>query len=171
MTQDDSTLLDEFVRNDSESAFAAIVQLHIDLVYSAAFRQVNGDSGLASDITQTVFIDLARKARFLAKDTVLPAWLHRATRLTALSALRAAQRRIGREREAVRMQEIEHPPEVPNWNSISVLIDEALDKLNDNDREAVLLRFFQRQTFRDMGVLLRMSEDAARMRVERVVVR
>src|SRR5688500_7564839 len=105
MTQDDSRLLQEFVADDSQAAFTTLVERYVDLVYAAAFRQVNGDSGLASDIAQAVFIDFARKAPSLPQTVVLAAWLHRATRLTALSVLRAKQRRIVREREAVRMQE------------------------------------------------------------------
>ena len=169
MSLNDLRLVEEFVKNDSQPAFAAIVERYIDFVYSAALRQVNGDSGLAADVTQGVFTDLARKAPLMRKDVLLAAWLHRATRLTALSALRARQRRIVREREAVRMREMERESENVDWNSISAVIDKALDELNERDREAVLLRYFQSQSFRDMSSTLRISEDAARMRVERAL--
>jgi len=167
MTQDDSSLIKEFVANHSQAAFTTIVQRYVDFVYSAALRQVNGDSGMASDICQSVFVDLGRRASSLSENISLPGWLHRATRLTALAALRTQRRRIVREREAILMQEIERMDKSLDWNSVRDVIDAALDSLNKRDREAVLLRYFQKQSFRDISTALHVSEDAARMRVER----
>src|SRR6266700_2792201 len=144
MTHDDATLLRRFAVEGCESAFAEIVQRYLDLVYSAALRQVNGDSGLAADICQSVFIDLARKARFLRPEAALAAWLHRATRLAALAALRSEGRRAAREQEVANMHE---PDEQPvDWNSFRPAIDAALDDLSDQDREAVLLRLLPTTT-------------------------
>jgi len=99
MTQVDATLLRRFAVEGCESGFAKLVERYLDLVYSAALRQVNGDSGLAADICQSVFIDLARKARSIRPETAVAAWLHRATRLAALAALRSEGRRAAREQE------------------------------------------------------------------------
>jgi RNA polymerase sigma factor (sigma-70 family) len=128
---------------------------------------VNGDSGLAADICQSVFIDLARKARSIRPEAALAAWLHRATRLAALAALRSEGRRAAREQEVALMHEPAEPP--VDWNSFRPAIDAALDDLNDQDREAVLLRYFQQQPLREVAAALGLSENAARMRVDRAL--
>ena len=169
MTHDDATLLRRFAVEGCEPAFAELVQRYLDLVYSAALRQVNGDSGLAADICQSVFIDLARKARSIRPETAVAAWLHRAARLAALAALRSEGRRAAREQEVAVMHEL-HPDEPPvDWNSFRPVIDAALDDLTDQDREAVLLRYFQQQPLREVAAALGLSENAARMRVDRAL--
>jgi RNA polymerase sigma factor (sigma-70 family) len=167
MTPDDSALIQEFVANDSQTAFAEIVHRYTDFVYSAALRQVNGDSGLASDVSQSVFLDLGRKARSFDGNISLPGWLHRATRLAALAALRARERRILREHEAVRLQEFERMENSFDWCAARNVIDEVLDNLNEPERKAVLLRYFQKQTFAEISATHGITEDAARMRVDR----
>src|SRR5688500_12021888 len=99
-------LLSRFAREGSESAFAEVVQHHIDLVYSIALRKLNGDSHLAQDVTQLVFSDLARKAGSLPSNVVLPAWLYRHTTFRACEVLRAEGRRRVREQTAVEMNSL-----------------------------------------------------------------
>src|ERR1039457_7179587 len=99
MMSDDMTLVREFAANQSEPAFATLVERHIALVHSAALRQV-GDAHLAEEITQAVFIILARKAASLGTKTILSAWLYRTTRYAAADALKARRRRQAREQEA-----------------------------------------------------------------------
>jgi DNA-directed RNA polymerase specialized sigma24 family protein len=95
MMSDDMTLVREFATSQSEPAFAALVERHIALVHTAALRQT-GDAHLAEEITQAVFIILARKAASLGSKTVLSAWLYRATRYAAADALRARRLRQAR---------------------------------------------------------------------------
>jgi DNA-directed RNA polymerase specialized sigma24 family protein len=89
----DAELLDRYVRLNSEGAFAELVQRHINLVYSAALRQVAGDAHLAEDVTQSVFGDLARKAAALAQRQELTGWLYTSTHFAASKAVRAERRR------------------------------------------------------------------------------
>src|SRR5262249_31065166 len=101
-------LLQAWVVNGSEDAFAKLVAQHIDLVYSVAVRKVAGDTGLAVDVTQIVFADLARKARSLHAEGSLAGWLHRHTCHVAATALRGELRRRAREQTAAAMHALEH---------------------------------------------------------------
>jgi RNA polymerase sigma factor (sigma-70 family) len=167
--QDDAALFRQFASQNSEEAFAELVRRHVDLVYSAALRRVAGHSGLAQDIAQKVFSDLARKAHSLPPGTVLVAWLHRATQFASAAAVRAETRRIAREQQAAAMQSLEQSDGAPAWDSIQPVLDEVLDSLEDRDRAALLLRFFRQHSFREVGSALGVSEDAARMRVGRAL--
>jgi RNA polymerase sigma factor (sigma-70 family) len=169
----DRELLREYAEQGSESAFGELVARYTDLVYSAALRQVRS-TDLARDVAQSVFTDLARKARPLAgklkPDAAIVGWLYRATRYAALVLIRNEQRRYARERQAM---EYLHPaPETaPDWNRIGPALDEAMARLNDTDRDALLLRFFQKQDFRAVGAALGVSDDAAQKRVARSLER
>lgn len=166
---DDNTLLRQFATTGSEAAFAEVVRRHVDIVYAAALRQAGGRTGLAADIAQAVFTALARKARTLSCDVVLVAWLHRATRLEAAATMRAEARRARREQHAALMQELDRFEPASDWDALCLVLDAALDDLNDHDREALLLRFFRQHSLREVGLCFNVSEDAARMRVERAL--
>jgi RNA polymerase sigma factor (sigma-70 family) len=169
MMSDDMTLVREFAANASEPAFAALVERHIALVHSAALRQV-GDAHLAEEITQAVFIILARKAASLGTKTVLSAWLYRTTRYAAADALRARRRRQAREQEA-HMQSILNQPDTDTdaWAQLAPLLDDALAELGETDRTALVLRFFENKTAREIAGALRMEEAAAQKRVARAL--
>src|SRR5262249_48253616 len=103
---DNRKLLEEYARNGSDGAFRELVARYINFVYSTALRLVNGDSALAQDVTQTVFIDLARKGSTLASEVQLGGWLHQHTFYVATKAVRSERRRQFREREAVAMNSL-----------------------------------------------------------------
>ena len=165
---DDIELLSAYVREGSEPAFGELVRRHIDLVYSAAVRLVGGDAHLAKDVVQVVFIDLARKAKTLPEKVLLAGWLYRHTCFTASKAVRTERRRIQRETIATNMNAVENDKE-PSWEMIVPHLDKELNRLNQLDRDAVVLRFFKQQSFHAMGIGLGVSEDAAQMRVSRAV--
>ena len=165
---DSQTLLAEYARSNSESAFRELVTRYIGLVYSAALRLVEGDTHLAEDVAQTVFIDLARKARGLSSAVMLGGWLHQRTFNVAAPMMRAARRRQAREREAVQMNAMQDDP-AADLEQIAPMLDEALTKLGKDDRTAIILRFFERRDFRAIGTALGSNEDAARMRVTRAL--
>jgi len=165
---DDRQWLAEFCRNGSDAAFRQLVRQHLNLVYSAAMRMVNGDSHQAQDVAQLVFANLARQARSLPANVVLAGWLHRDTRFTALEWLRQERRRVEREREAATMRELETAGEV-EWSHLRPILDEILDELRDDDRHALLLRFFEQQSLAQVGGALGIAEEAARKRVSRAL--
>ena len=164
----DGELLRSYARDRSESSFEELVRRHIDLVYAAALRQVNGDTHQAGDVTQSVFTDPARKAAKLAGHPSLAGWLYTSTRFLAANARRAELRRHVREQEAHAMNAIlqSHDPE-PDWTQVRPLLDEAMHTLDEPDREAVLLRHFEGRSYAEIGNQLGLTEGAARMRVER----
>jgi RNA polymerase sigma factor (sigma-70 family) len=170
MSADDSALLHRYARTRDEAAFAELVRRYLNLVYFAALRQVGGDAHRAEDVTQNVFTLLARKAASLTRHQTLAGWLHTTTRYAASEAMRAERRRLAREQEAHTMNELlAASASDPEWERLRPVIDEALNDLGDADREAVLLRFFANQSFAELGAKLNLSENTARMRVERAL--
>ena len=167
----DHELLRRYAETGDETSFAELVRRHVSLVYSAALRQVNGDAHLAQDVTQLVFADFARKAGALARHRVLVGWLFTSTRYAAAKLVRGAQRRRAREAEAELMQEIVHDERAnaPDWAKVQPVLDAALAELGETDRTAVLLRFFEGRDFAGVGARLGLSDNTARMRVERAM--
>jgi RNA polymerase sigma factor (sigma-70 family) len=164
---DDNALLREYVERDSEEAFAALVNRHVNQVYSAALRQT-GNPSAAEEITQAVFVILARKSRRLGRRVILSGWLYQTARLTAVAFVRGEIRRARREQEA-RMQTESNDAESDPWSHIAPLLDAALAGLNEPDRHAVVLRFFDGKSLKEVGAALGANEDTARHRVNRAV--
>ncbi|MFZ0828665.1 MAG: sigma-70 family RNA polymerase sigma factor [Verrucomicrobiia bacterium] len=164
---DDIELLAQYARDQSEVAFAALVTRHVNLVYSTALRSA-GNVHAAEEITQAVFIILARKARNLSPRTILSGWLYHTARLTAANFLRTEIRRQHREQEAY-MQSLLNVPEPDVWPQIAPLLDAAMARLGEKDRNAVVLRFFENKSLGEVGQALGASEDAAKMRVNRAL--
>ncbi len=168
--QDDAELLRCYAETHSESAFAELVQRHLNFVFAAALRLVAGDTHLAQDVAQTVFTDLARKSGSLANRPVLTGWLYTSARFASAKAVRTARRRQTREQEAHFMQELMTDTVTDaDWERLRPVIDDALQALNEREREAVLLRFFEGRPFPEIGLKLSLSADAARLRVERAL--
>ena len=167
MPNDDLTLLREYARSHSESAFASLVECHVNLVHSVALRQVR-DPHLAEDVTQAVFIILARKAGTLGDNTILSGWLCRVARYVSCRALRGEWRRQQREQEAYMQSTLNKPPS-ETWMQIAPLLDAAMEKLNRKDHDALVLRYFENKNFSEVGTALGTGEDTARMRVNRAL--
>ena len=167
---DDAELLSRYAAEQSEDAFAELTRRHVDLVHSAALRLMNGDMHAAQDVTQQVFTEVARQAKRLARHPALVGWLYTTTRLMALRMNRTGQRRQAREQEANMMNELLHDDTPPvDWNRLRPVIEDAMHELDDQDRHAVLLRFFQNKTLNEVGAALNLTENAARMRVDRAL--
>jgi RNA polymerase sigma factor (sigma-70 family) len=165
---DDQQLLIHFAKERSEAAFGELVNRYVNLVYSTALRRTDYDTHLAHDVAQLVFTDLARKAPSLSRNVVLAGWLHRATLYAAGQLMRSDRRRRMREQEAAAMSALESQPNT-DWEAIRPALDEALDKLNQTDRDALLLRFFEQRSLAEIGSALGTNEDAAGKRVKRAL--
>jgi len=164
---DDIELLREYALRNSEQAFATLVSRHIDLVYSAALRRV-GNHHQAQEITQAVFVILARKARSLRPATILPGWLFQTTRLTAANYVRTEIRRARREREAyMQFNPAENPGEP--WQQLAPLLNDAIAGLGAKDRDAIVLRFLKGKDYKEVAAALGATEEASQMRVSRAL--
>src|ERR1017187_3461096 len=164
----DDRLLEQFARNGSEEAFATLVQRHIALVHSVALRHtVNAQH--AQDITQAVFVILARKAGALGCKTVLPGWLYHTARLTAANLHRGERRRVRREQEAFMQSKLEESPTDNLWRELSPQLDEAMAGLGTSERDALVLRYFQNKSMAEVGESLGLAENTAQKRVSRAL--
>jgi uncharacterized protein (TIGR03435 family) len=162
----DMELLRDYARKDSEPAFAEIVHRHLSFVFSIALRHV-GIAAQAEEITQAVFVILARKAGELRPDTVLEGWLYRTTRLTSLSFMRTERRRQFREQEAYMQSTLDETGNAQVWEQLAPLLDEAMTRLGQKDRDALTLRFFKDKNLREVAAALGTNEAAAQKRVLR----
>jgi RNA polymerase sigma factor (sigma-70 family) len=165
---EDKELIRQYAAERSETAFAELTRRHLNMVYGAALRGVNGDTHLAQDVAQTVFTRLAAKAATLQGATSIAGWLYTCTRFAAGKAVRAEARRRTREQTAVSMNEMNSNANA-GWNELRPIMDDALSELGEADREAIVLRYFECHEFSRVGAALGVSENAARMRVDRAL--
>jgi RNA polymerase sigma factor (sigma-70 family) len=166
----DRQLIREYVESGSQSAFSELAARHADWIYCAAQRQVR-DPGVAEDVAQAVFIVLARKAHTLRENSALNAWLFRATRYAAGHALRAEARRKRHERTAASMKTEICSDTDSIWRQVEPGLDQLVARLREEDRAALLLRFYQQKSMADVGAALNVSEHTAKKRVARAVER
>src|SRR5664280_3275183 len=163
----DHELLAQYARSESETAFAALVARYVNLVYSAALR-FTGNPHHAEEITQAVFIILARKAGSLRPGTVLSGWLYQTARLTTANFVKGEIRRQRCEQEAY-MQSTLTEPDAAAWEQIAPLLDEAMGRLGEADRNAIVLRFFENKTAQEVAATLKLNVAAVRKRVSRAL--
>jgi RNA polymerase sigma factor (sigma-70 family) len=169
-TAADHELLRRYAEDASVAAFEGLVERHLDHVFSAALRRVNGDHALAKDVTQTVFADFARKASRIPEDMPPGGWLHRHTGFVASKMIDKERRRRAREQEAATMNATQPDSHADlEWAETAPLLDAALDTLPPSDRDAIVLRFFEQRDFRSVGEALGMSDGSAQKKVSRAI--
>lgn len=167
----DGQLLRRFVHDGDDPAFRELADRHLGLVHATATRRV-GDPHAAADISQAVFCLLVRKARSLFEVADLGGWLHRATCWKASEHNRAERRRRAREQVTATLNPAMNPTASDDtWKELAPILDVCLDRLDDADREIIFSRFYRRRPLREIGAELRLTEDAARMRVQRATER
>lgn len=165
---EDAELLRRYAVDRSDPAFTALVQRHIGLVYATALRRLAGDRHLAEDVAQVVFSDLARKARTLQGRATIAGWLYVSTQHAAAAVVRKEQRRKAREIKSYTMSADESSaPLDAEWQKVRPVLDDAMTDLKEADREAIVLRFFQGRTCAEIAATLRVTDEAARKRIDR----
>jgi len=168
MNETDEQLLADYAAGRADDGFAKVVGRYLDLVHSAALRQVRAPE-LAEEVSQSVFLDLARQAAQLPAGTVLGAWLYQVTRRRAVDTVRREVARKLREQIALELQTVNAAND--DWTPIEPLLDDAMETLEEPERQAVLLRYFQNKPLREVGQILGVTDDAAQKRVSRAVER
>ncbi|HEU5080393.1 MAG TPA: sigma-70 family RNA polymerase sigma factor [Opitutaceae bacterium] len=165
----DSELLRRYSEAKDGEAFAELVTRHFGLVYGTAMRRVGGDAHAAKDVAQSVFTDLAKKASGIPRARPLPGWLHTSTCYAAAKLVRTEQRRRRVEQlafaDAAGLGSGEES--ASDWTAIEPSLDSALQTLSDEDRGAVIMRFFQERSYAEIGTEFSLKEDTARVRVQR----
>lgn len=172
MLTTDADLLRRYIVGRSEAAFCELVRRHVDLVYSSALRRVGNDAHLAEDVTQQVFVELARQGRKLLSRQMLEGWLYTTSRFKAVDLVRSERRRRARELASVPVNgETPDSDRGQDWKQVGPLLESAMDSLSSRDREVLLLRYFRSKSFAEVGQRLALTEDAARKRSERAIER
>src|SRR5262249_1104070 len=166
----DRDLIREYARNGAEASFGELVHRHIDFVYSTAFRVLR-NAELAEEVSQRVFVALARNAEKLQRRSVLAGWLHQTARNFALDTVRSEERRRQREREAEAIRILDSNDTQSIWDQIALHLDAALAQLDREDRDAILLRYFERKTAKEIGERLGLTAEAAQKRATRALER
>jgi RNA polymerase sigma factor (sigma-70 family) len=166
----DQNLMREYARNGAEESFGELVHRHVDLVYSTAFRVLRNAS-LAEEVTQRVFVALAQNATKLQHRAVLAGWLHQTARNFAIATVRSEERRRQRERDAASLETFDSNDSQAGWDQLAPHLDGALARLSESDRDAILLRYFERKTAREIGERLGLTEEAAQKRAARALDR
>ncbi len=165
---DDWQLLRRFIEHNSQEAFASLTKRYLGLVYSVCRRELD-DAETAEDVTQAVFLILARKAPTLRRHVVLSGWLFQTARFAAKNARIQTQRRAAYEQKAAEAMQQQSEKEDAAWAEIEPLLNQSLAALKEGERQCVLLRFFQGLSFAEAGAALGLSEEAARKRVTRAL--
>jgi RNA polymerase sigma factor (sigma-70 family) len=166
----DQQLLHDYAERRSDAAFGELVRRHIDAVYSVAWR-MTGEEQSSRDAAQAVFVALAQNAGRVANHPVLSGWLHCTARNMAAKSIRSEVRRRAREQEAVTMNQLSSDESGAAWENIAPELDAALGELNESDRDAVTLRYFEKKSAPEMAGILGISDEAAQKRVSRAVER
>src|SRR5438874_9856713 len=168
-SMDDMQLLEQYAHSGCQDGFQQLVNRHIDWVFSICFRGVR-DRHLAEDVTQAVFIILARKAKTLAPNIVLRGWLFKAARFAVSDALKKQNRHKRHVQRAAEMgMNDPSPQQAAAWDRVAPALEEAVACLSEKDRQAIMLRFYESKNLAEVGAILGISEEAAKKRVSRAV--
>jgi RNA polymerase sigma factor (sigma-70 family) len=150
----------------SSSRYLVAVDVHKDLVYAAALRQLR-NSAAAEDATQAVFLLLFKKLPSLPETRPLAPWLLTVTRYICKDAQkRDRRRRLHQTRSAMNTPvEFVIAPDP----DLQHRLDDALAALSKNERDVLVLRFLQQLDVPAVSAALHITESNAKKRITRAL--
>ncbi|RYD36194.1 MAG: RNA polymerase sigma factor [Verrucomicrobiaceae bacterium] len=167
----DGELLADWLSARRERSFRLLVERHAGMVHAAA-RRVAGDDGMAAEVSQAVFILLARRAALLCTRPSLAGWLHITAVMQAKNLMRKNRREWKKRQQLhAEMKTTSSQDGGDGWRELRPVIDEAIASLPEKDRETVLLHFYHAMSVGEMASRLGIATDAARKRLERATAR
>ncbi len=170
---DGTELLNRYVRSRSDPDFRALVDHYGGLVFGVAQRRL-GNAELAKEATQNVFIILSKKAATIRNTHKLAGWLHRVAVGECSNLIRKERSHFNKMKqfgEEERAHMTTEPCSTTIADDAKPFLDEAIARLSQADRDAVMLRYYEGQTFGEIGVALGKSEEAIRKRIARALAR
>lgn len=164
-TLPDQLLLERFIHQHDEAAFASLVRRHGGVVLGVA-RRILHDVHAAEDVFQNTFLTLARRAASIRKREALPSWLYGvAARLASQIRLQEGRRR--RREHAAAKPSCEDVAEATAWRELGALLDEELQRLPEKCRAPLVLINFSGLTQEAAARQLEWSLGTLRRRLER----
>jgi RNA polymerase sigma factor (sigma-70 family) len=167
---DDWTLLQEYVGSGSRGAMEELVRRHVGMVHATAQRQL-GDAHLAEDVTQAVFMILMRRAKSISPKVVLGGWLFQVTRYAAADVRKKRARRWHHEQHAAVMKQMNAGSDDSGGEELMAEVDEAVASLSQSDRDAVVMKYLEGRSYREVAEVQRITEAAARQRLFRALAK
>jgi RNA polymerase sigma factor (sigma-70 family) len=165
----DAVLLDHFVRDKDQDAFAGLVARHGTMVFGVC-RRVLHNIHEAEDAAQATFLVLARKAATIRHRQTLAAWLHQTAHHLALKCRRAEIRRRERETRnatAVRTSPQPDPLDELSARELLVILDEELRRLPERYRLPLILCHLEGRTHEEAARQLGWTAGSVKGRLRR----
>jgi RNA polymerase sigma factor (sigma-70 family) len=140
----DVQLLERFIKQREQTAFAALLLRHGSMVLHVC-RRVLGHIHDAEDVFQATFLMLARKARSIRKRDAVGSWLHGVAHRLAVRVREQARRRQVHEQQAANLHHAE-PALAAAWSEVQAVLDEELRCLPARYREVLVHCYLEGQT-------------------------
>ncbi|MCL2640703.1 MAG: sigma-70 family RNA polymerase sigma factor, partial [Phycisphaerales bacterium] len=164
----DWELLHKFTREKDQGVFKELVERHIDMVHGVARRMLGASRSHADDAVQAVFLLLSQRADRISPKGSLAGWLFRATRYCCANIKKSEDRRQRHERESV----MEPKEDATTNEELAAVLDEALGRLSEKERQAILVRYMKRKSVAEtsevLGVSVRAVEKRLRLGIEKI---
>ena len=150
-------------RLGDSQAFERLVRRYADAVYGFLVRWLR-DPDLARDVFQEATLRCYRSLGRIDPEVGFRPWFFR---IAVNRAKSAAERRSVRDRVEVSAGVEALAPSGEARYEATVLVERALELLSANDRRVLLLRFVEGMSMREIGLVLRIPEVVAKMRLSR----
>ena len=161
-TRQDLLILREYASTRNPALFSELAARYTNSVFATCLR-ITSNAHDAEDLTQDCFFELARQAHSIKSS--VGGWLHRMATNRALNALRSRQRRHGHEKGAGGVHETPKS-DGASWSDVAPILDEAIDSLPDELREAIVQHYLEGQSQSEIANRLNLNQSTMSRRVK-----